>query len=71
MQQPYMQQPQQPPQQYPLPYGWKVALPEVESKPTWSLAWGLYWRMLLIHLMVLLMCGTGYGIILLISQQCA
>lgn len=39
---------------------------QVEAKPTWELAWGLFWRMILIQLFGFVILGTAYGIFLLL-----
>ena len=41
---------------------------QVETKPTWELAWGLCWRMMLIELMVVMFAGTAWGILLLLIR---
>lgn len=38
----------------------------VEAKPTWGLAWGLFWRFMVLQLMFMAGVGLIYGIVILI-----
>ena len=53
-----------------LPPKYQAIPPEyqyrTEIKPTWELAWGLFWRMLIIQAIILAFAGITWLIVLLL-----